>query len=140
MQRTAASNPPTALQYDPQVPTTLSSKRQKTSHTPSSAPDAPSDVQLIQAAMEDEEEKREKAIEKLAEEAGETKWVLSTTGKDRIGMGGRDALRITTTGYSDLDQEGWRPATVGRRAFGKFKRKWEVSSDEVNIFSVLLDS
>ncbi len=123
MQRAAASTPPSTPQSQPQTPNTPPSKRQKTHASPSTAA-PPSDLQLIQAALYDEEEKREKAIERLAEEAGETKWVLSTT-KGEAGDG-KPAFRVMTAGYADLDQEACWPATVGRRSFGKFNRELEV--------------
>ena len=65
------------------------------------------------------------AVDRLAEDAGETKWVLSTVdGGEQTSLGG---LRIVETGCSDVDQEAWRPYMVGRRSFGKFNRELEVS-------------
>ena len=125
MQRAAASTPPFAPQSQPRSPHTSSSKRQKASATPSSIATPPSDLHLIRVALTEEEEKKEKAVEWLAEDAGETKWVLSTVdGGEQTSLGG---LRIVETGYSDIDQEAWRPYMVGRRSFGKFNRELEVS-------------
>lgn len=64
-------------------------------------------------------------IEKLAGEAGETKWILSTVDEQVVDK--KPALRVTTAGYSDLDQEAWRPVSIGRRSFGKCNRELEVS-------------
>ena len=68
--------------------------------------------------------KREKAVERLAEEAGETKWVLSTVNEEGNSVG---RLGVINAGYLDIDQEAWRPAMVGRRSFGKFNRELEVN-------------
>ena len=124
MQRAAASNPPSTPPSHPRSPDTHPSKRQKVSAAPSLTATPPSDLQLIQAVLLEEEEKREKAIERLAEEAGETKWVLSTENRGE-GSGVR-GLRVAKAGYSDIDQEAWRPAMVGRRIFGKFNGELEV--------------
>ncbi len=80
-------------------------------------------------ALAEEEDKREKAIERLAEDAGETNWVLSTV----IGDEGNhtEGLRVARAGYSDIDQEAWTPLMVGRRSFGKFNREIEVGFDIV---------
>lgn len=123
MQRAAASTPPSTPQSQPRTPDTPPSKRQKVSAAPSSTATPPSDLQLMQTALTEEEEKTEKTIERLAEEAGETKWVLSTVnGEEGNGVGG---LRVAKAGYSETDQEAWRPAMVGRRSFGKFNRELE---------------
>lgn len=125
MQRAAASTPPSTPQPQPRTPDSPPSKRQKLSVPPTSIATPPSDLQLTQAALTEEEEKRQKAIERLAEEAGETKWVLSTVnGEEGNGTGG---LRVTKAGYSDIEQEAWRPAVVGRRSFGNFNRDLEAS-------------
>ena len=125
MQRAAASTPPFAPQSQPRSPHTPSSERQKASFTPSLIATPPSDLHLIQVALAEEEEKKEKAVERLAEDAGETKWVLSIVdGGEQTSLGG---FRIVETGYTDIDQEAWRPYMIGRRSFGKFNRELEVS-------------
>ena len=124
MQRAAASTPPTP-QSMPRTPDSPPSKRQKLSVAPTSIATPPSDLQLIQADLTEEEEKRQKAIERLAEEAGETKWVLSTVnGEEGNDIGG---LRVAKAGYSDIEQEAWKPAVVGRRSFGNLNRDLEAS-------------
>ena len=137
MQRAAASNPPTSPESNLQSPSNPPSKRQKTSNTPSSISNAPTETQLMQAALDSEEQKRERAIEKLAEEAGETKWFLGTADGSEPKEGANGALRVMTAGYSDLDQDEWTSAKVGRKIFGKLKRVQEVSLDLVE--SVSLD-
>lgn len=125
MQRAAASTSPSTPQSQSHTLDTLPSKRQKVSAATSSIPTPTSDLQLIQVALTKEEEKKEKAINRLAEEAGETKWVLSTVnGEKGNGVGG---LRVANAGYSEIDQEAWRPAVSGRRSFGKFNQELEVS-------------
>lgn len=125
MQRAAASTPPPTPQPQPRTPDSPPSKRQKLSVPPTSIATPPSDLQMIQAALTEEEEKKQKAIDRLAEEAGETKWVLSTVnGEEGNDIGG---LRVAKAGYSDNEQEAWRPAVVGRRSFGNFNRDLEAS-------------
>lgn len=136
MQRAAASTPPSTPHSQSQTPETPPSKRQKISAAPSLTATPPSDLQLIQAALNEEEAKREKVIERLAEDAGETKWVLSTVnGEEGNGAGG---LRVAKAEQSDIDQEAWRPGMVGRRSFGKFNRALEASSITVFIFHPLM--
>lgn len=130
MQRAAASTPSVPQSQD-RTSDNPSSKRQKVSATPSWTTTSPSDRQLIQVALAEEEEQRGKAMGRLAEEAGETNWILSTVnGEEGNYVGG---LRVATAGYSDIDQEAWRP---GRRSFGKFNRELEVGP--VNVFKLHL--
>ena len=100
-------------------------KRQKVSSVPFSTATSLSDLPLIQVALAEEEGKRGKAIGRLAEEAGETDWILSTV--NGHGGHGLEGIRVAKAGYSDIDQEAWRPSMVGRRSFGKFNRELEVS-------------
>lgn len=81
--------------------------------------------------MDEEEQKRQKALERLAEEAGETKWVLSTVNGGA--EAGKTGLRVAKAGYSDIDQDAWTPAGLGRRSFGKFNKELEVSSVTIDI-------
>ena len=124
MQRAAASTPLSTPQSQPHTPDAPPPKRQKISAAPAPTAAPHSDLQLIQAALTEEEERREKAVEKLAEEAGETKWVLSTAdGEEGSVVGG---LRVAKAGYADIDQEAWSPAMVGRRSFGNLNMGLEV--------------
>lgn len=123
MQRAAASSPfvPQSLARSSDAPP---SRLQKVSAAPPSTATSHSDLQLIQTALAEEERKRGKAIERLAEEAGETNWTLSTVHGERgHGVG---VLRVAKAGYADIDQEAWRPTILGRRSFGKFNRDLEV--------------
>ena len=124
MQRAAASAPPSTPQSQLSSPDNAPSKRQKVSAALSPTVTPLYDLGPIQVTLIEEEEKREKDIERLAEEAGETKWVLSTLdGEEQNGVGG---LRVALAGYADIDEEAWRPAMLGRKSFGKFNRKLEV--------------
>ena len=111
-----------------------SPKRQKVSGVPSSTATSLSDLPLIQVALAEAEEKRGNAIGRLAEEAGESDWILSTVN----GGGGHvvEGIRVAKAGYSDIDQEAWRPALVGRRSFGKFNRELEVNFLIIFIFDL----
>ena len=110
------------------------SKRQKVFGVPSSTATSFSDLQLIQVALAEEEEKKGKSVERLADEIEETDWVLSTVNGD--GEHGVKGILVTKAGYSDIDQEAWRPAIVGRRSFRKFNRELEVSHVTVSIFDL----
>lgn len=126
MQRAAASVPPSTTQLQSQAASTPPSKRQKLSNETPSPNSTPSQSELVQSALDEDTAKREEAIERLAEEAGETKWVLSTVNGDpEVGVKG---LRVAMAGYSDIDQDALRPAMQGRKIFGKFNRELEVSS------------
>ena len=127
MQRAAAS---TASEPHSHAPP---SKRQKISGVPSSTVTSPSNLQLNLA---EEEENRGRTIERLAEEAGETNWTLSTVNGD--GAHGVGGIRVTKAGYSDIDQEAWRPALVGRRSFGNFNQELEVRFVIVFIIDLMM--
>ena len=85
-----------------------------------------SDIQLIQAATTDEEAKKESAIERLAAEAGDTKWVLSTTERDEVGGDRGLEMRITKAGYGEIDEVDGGLDGGGRRSFKKFNDAIEV--------------
>lgn len=119
MQRAAAasSNPVT-----PQTPDGPPSKRRKTSIDPSPVNTPSADAQAFQAAADAEEAKRTAAIEKIAAEAGETKWVLSIADGGQANTADRK-LQFLTAGYSDIDQDNQtadRQSSIGRRRFGHF--------------------
>ncbi len=126
MQRAAASMPSSTPQSQSQPARPPPSKRQKLSSGTPSVTTTPSDLGLIQSALDEDAAKREEAIERLAEEAGETKWVLSTVNGDT--EGGVKGLRVAMAGYSDIDQDALRPAMQGRKSFGKFNRELEVGA------------
>lgn len=118
MQRAAASTPASS----PQTPEVPSSKRQKLSSTSSSTFTPLSELEVIQRALKVEEDKRLGAVDKLAAEAGETKWVLSVADRVKEGKG----LLVLNTGYSEIDCGNMND--VGRRSFGMFNRELEVYS------------
>ena len=139
MQRAAASSPLSASPSTPDVP---SPKRRKTEagSTPTKFDvDALADNRAIQAAMATEEAKRQIALEKLANEAGDTRWVLNF--EDQSSASKR-SIQIEEMGFASLDHQTARrahykarkheedpepaPGLVGRRSFGKFNRVIEV--------------
>ena len=122
MQRAAAS--PTASPQDPETPP---AKRQKIS-TPSSAPEPLSDLQAVKDALKAEEDRRVQALDRLAADAGETKWVLSCVNGGEADRKSSRSLQVLTTGYSEIDDRnfGTGHGQEGRRSFGKFKHKLEV--------------
>ena len=134
MQRAAASIPPSTPQSQSQLDSTPPSKRQKLSSGNPAVTTTPSESELIKSALDADAAKREEAIERLAEEAGETKWVLSTVGGDT--EGGVNGLRVAMAGYSDIDHDAMRPAMQGRKSFGKFNRELEVSSVTMLLFGM----
>lgn len=135
MQRAAASSPATPTtpaSSSTQSPSYSSSKRQKLTHAPSTPVTPLSDQQAIQAALDAEEAKRSKALEKIAAERGETKWVLSFVDEQRGERNG--GLRVLKAGYGDIDGGGWgagnggseRKGVSGRMSFGRFNQEVEV--------------
>ncbi|KAI4197640.1 MAG: hypothetical protein LQ350_005795 [Teloschistes chrysophthalmus] len=124
MQRAAASTSPTT----PQTPEGPPSKRRKTSSNPQSlVPTPTSDAEVYQAAADFEDAKRAAAIERIAAEAGETKWVLSTASNGAHGEGGERKLRFMSAGYSEIDRDS-RTSSMGeggRRSFGRFNKEIE---------------
>ena len=105
------------------------SKRRKTdSGAPVATTTSISDKQEVGSALDAEDNKRELAIERLAEEAGETKWVLSTfpeNGGDATDASTRANLRVVNVIYSDIDSEA-QPGMTGRKSYRKFNKDVEV--------------
>ncbi|CAA9962966.1 Zinc knuckle domain protein [Pyrenophora teres f. maculata] len=62
-----------------------------------------SDQEIIQSAVDAEEEKRQAALDKAAEHAGETKWVLSF--KDPLEGKRPDAMEVRQAGFAEIDAE-----------------------------------
>lgn len=91
----------------------------------------------MEAATAEEEGKRERVLERLAAEAGETKWILSTASqRNDDGPGGGEgggAVRIATAGYGDIDEEGDGMVvnSMGRRSFGRFNDGIKVRTVEI---------
>ena len=126
MQRAVAASPSVSVSA---TPDSHSSKRRKLSASPS--PNTPqTDHERVQAALAEEESRRQKALEKQALDAGETKWVLSFQ-DDSLQKGARQGLRVVPAGFASLDRPGglstyrdhenWREPVVGRKVFGGFK-------------------
>jgi hypothetical protein len=126
MQRSAAASPSS----NPSTPDGRSAKRVRLSNGGygNSSPSTPSKDQLaIQAALAQEEQKRSHAIERQAEEAGESRWVLSEKSLGRPAP----MLQIVHAGFAELDsasamdeEDLIEPApqvrqVAGRMVFGK---------------------
>lgn len=98
----AASSPATPRSEDG------SAKRRKFSHTSSvaSSPATPLyDQKAIRAAIEEEEKKREAAIEKRAAELGDSHWVLEGAAA-LPKSGSRPLLNVVQVGFSQIDYAG----------------------------------
>ena len=136
MQRAAASTRPitTESQTDsqahvPHAEASPSKRRKIDADTPALGIEPTSELEHPFGKVDDLEAKRARAMESLAEAAGETKWVLSALGNGASGNGHgqkETGLRITSTGYSEIDAEAWNSPVLGRRSFGKFNKDIEV--------------
>lgn len=62
-----------------------------------------SDREIIQSGLDAEEAKRQAALDKAAQHAGETKWVLSF--KDPLEGKRQDAMNVRQAGFAELDAE-----------------------------------
>ncbi|KAK3075289.1 hypothetical protein LTS18_014067 [Coniosporium uncinatum] len=93
-----------------------------------------SSASVVQKALEEEERKRQEALDRLANEAGETKWVLSFAEPARRTNGAvNDAgLRVVQAGFGDIDaapnyesdeEEEKSKQVSGRWRFGGFGEK-----------------
>jgi len=129
MQRAAASS------NDPSSPDEHPAKRQKQSGDSSASVDVASlvDQRAIQAAITEEERVRQAALDKAAEQAGDTHWVLKYENQDADEMSSsKKPLRIIETGYAsidnddnELDTSSGSPMVSGRRSFGQYNREVE---------------
>ena len=95
----------------------------------------------VDKAIAEEEAKRQAALEKQGAEAGDTRWVLSFEDQRAAAASQSLALRVISTGYASIDVTDPQiykaidgedssedtPAVVGRRSFGRFNKKLEVS-------------
>lgn len=85
-----------------------SAKRRKFAHTPSAAssPATPLyDQKAIQAALEEEEKKRQAAIEKRAAELGDSHWVLEGAAA-LPAKGSKPLLNVVQVGFAQIDYPG----------------------------------
>lgn len=142
MQRAAAS----PISSPPSTPEESPSKRQKTVHSSPSRfnVDALTDHRAIQAALAEEETKRQAALERQENEAGDTRWVLNFEAEKDAFLSRTTALRVVQAGYPNLDyslplrdkytDSGFifedKPIIVGRKSFGKFNRIMEVCNSD----------
>lgn len=108
---TAATASPSDKSSTPKTEDEAPSKRRKHSHTSKTntpnteADQALFDQKAIQAALEEEEKKRQAAIEKRAAELGDSHWVLpgaSATPK----AGARPTLNVVQVGFAQIDYSG----------------------------------
>ncbi|KAL2130540.1 hypothetical protein VTI74DRAFT_6261 [Chaetomium olivicolor] len=119
MQRGAAASAAASGTSEPNSPASPrsdndgSAKRRKFSHTPTSAAaTSPAstplyDQQAIQAALEEEEKKRQAAIEKRAAELGDSHWVLEgAAAAARPKSGARPLLNVVQVGFAQIDYAG----------------------------------
>jgi len=106
--------------------------------TPKFNVDSLADQKAIQAAIANEEAKRLAALERQADESGDTRWVLTFEEQERVAAGvrGGQPLRVVELGWGGIDSSGGgyeedeeeeededeenAPIVVGRRSFGKF--------------------
>lgn len=94
MQRAAAKSSPSTPNGPP-------SKKARLSNGASAV--GTSDHEIIQSGLDAEEAKREAALDKAAQHAGETKWVLSF--KDPLEGKRQDAMKVRQAGFAELDAE-----------------------------------
>ncbi|KAI4937641.1 hypothetical protein J4E85_000076 [Alternaria conjuncta] len=94
MQRAAAKSSPSTPNGPP-------SKRSRLSNGASAV--GTSDHDIIQSGLDAEEAKRQAALDKAAQHAGETKWVLSF--KDPLEGKRQDAMKVRQAGFAELDAE-----------------------------------
>ncbi|KNG46094.1 zinc knuckle protein [Stemphylium lycopersici] len=97
MQRAAAKSSPSS----PSTPNGPPTKKARLSNGASAV--GTSDQQILQSGLDAEEEKRQAALEKAAQHAGETKWVLSF--KDPVEGKRQDAMTVRQAGYAEIDAE-----------------------------------
>ncbi|KAK4123329.1 hypothetical protein N657DRAFT_646099 [Parathielavia appendiculata] len=109
MQRAAASqvvNTPKSTSPATPQSDDGSAKRRKVSHTSSAASGSPAtplyDQKAIQAALKEEEKKRQAAIEKRAAELGDSHWELPSAASLRK-RAARPALSVVQVGFAQID-------------------------------------
>ena len=88
-----------------------------------------SDMLRMKIALDEEEAKRERAVERLAEEVGDTKWELSTLHEDPTPQNSNSfTFRIDAarSNLANVDQE----SLSGRKKFGKQSQKHTSSAGQ----------
>lgn len=111
MRRAAASKEAQSLSEDSSPHSTKRARLSTEAESPRT-----SDMDAISAALAAEEEKRQQAISRAAEEAGETHWVLDVPETTPY----RPQPLVLAADSLDADDEDY---SGGRQAFGNFKRK-----------------
>ncbi|KAK3495089.1 uncharacterized protein B0T23DRAFT_125673 [Neurospora hispaniola] len=108
---TAATASPTEKPSTPKTEDEGPSKRRKHSHTSKTSTPNPEadqalfDQKAIQAALEEEEKKRQAAIEKRAAELGDSHWVLPGASLAPK-AGARPVLNVVQVGFAQIDYSG----------------------------------
>lgn len=138
MQRAAASSPQTPHETPPEPP----NKRQKLANvSPGSAKGASS--MILPSNETTENQKLEQTLARLAAEAGDEKWTLNSDSTSNRSVSSKYDIHITNVGYNTIDFEepsnerrkenfepslpSPKPRFFGRKSFGKFNKKIEVS-------------
>jgi hypothetical protein len=147
MQRGAASAPSSAA-TTPETHNEGSAKRRKTAHkhTPEAKPLY--DEKAVQAALEEEERKRQAAIAKRAQELGDEHWVLNGAKLSSFDTKQHVTLNVVHVGFAQIDSgfggedgsSGSNNVTglAGRRQFNMKKNNAAVSLCSAMIhFSIL---
>lgn len=137
MQRAAAAPSPSPFTSDQQP----SPKRHKSGNSAlaNSTTGYLIDERAVQAALAEDESKRQTALERQAAEAGDTRWVLRFEDEKKSSNYSHGMLRVVHTEFSAIDgsqggptvasaeaQNIGRPAIEGRRSYGRFNRAIEV--------------
>jgi len=131
MQRAAASS------TDPSSPDQPPAKRQKQSGDSPTSPDVDSlvDKQAVQAAITKEERMRQAALDKAAEQSGDTHWHLIFENQDGDELSSsKKSLKVVEAGFASIDNgeaglesvSTGSPIVNGRRSFGRFNKQLEV--------------
>ncbi|KAG8529825.1 uncharacterized protein KY384_005306 [Bacidia gigantensis] len=136
MQRAAASkineNIPSHVQdVAEDLASSPSPKRRKLGSNPQKSRGIPNpELQQMQSAIYEDEAKKEKALEKLAKDTGETKWVLSQpvfqADESKKGRKNPQYLVIGDGQVEDHDR-----AYIGRRRFGVLSISHQIKDDQL---------
>lgn len=97
MQRAAAKSSPSS----PATSNGPPAKKARLSYGASAV--GTSDQEIIQSGLDAEEAKRQAALDKAAQYAGETKWVLSF--QDTLKGKRQDAMQVRHAGYAEIDAQ-----------------------------------
>lgn len=120
MQRAAAANANPTSSNTPATPASddgHASKRRKISDGSSLRAPVPAsyaiDQQAAQAALEDEDRKRQAAMDRMAERLGDSHWVMDTAKLPASHKQAGMPLQIVQVGFSEIDREGGRDEGPG---------------------------